>query len=51
MEQQTELEQILSMSVGDFLSYPNGEGELTGDREAEVELTGFELNTTMNHKI
>ena len=26
MEQQTELEQISSMSVGDFLSYPNGEG-------------------------
>lgn len=25
MEQQTELEQILSMSVGDFLSYPNGQ--------------------------
>lgn len=34
MEQQTELQQILSMSVGDFLSYPNGEGELTEGQEA-----------------
>lgn len=25
MEQQTELQQILSMSVGEFLSYPNGQ--------------------------
>lgn len=34
MEQQTELQQILSMSVGDFLSYPNGEKELTEGQEA-----------------
>lgn len=34
MEQQTDLEQILSMSVGDFLSYPNGQGELTEGQEA-----------------
>lgn len=50
MEQQTELEQILSMSVGDFLSYPNGEGELTEGQEIENKLTGFELNTTMNYE-
>lgn len=40
MEQQTELQQILSMSVGDFLSYPNGEGELTEGQEA----VGFTFN-------
>ena len=35
MEQQTELQQILSMSVGDFLSYPNGqEAELSLGQEA-----------------
>ena len=40
MEQQTELQQILSMNVGDFLSYPNGEGELTEGQEA----VGFTFN-------
>lgn len=40
MEQQTELEQILSMSVGEFLSYPNGQGELTEGQEA----VGFTFN-------
>jgi hypothetical protein len=40
MEQQTELQQILSMSVGEFLSYPNGEGELTEGQEA----VGFTFN-------
>lgn len=35
MEQQTELQQILLMSVGDFLSYPNGqEAELSLGQEA-----------------
>lgn len=36
MEQQTELQQILSMGVGDFLSSPNGEGELTEGFNAVV---------------
>ena len=40
MEKQTELQQILSMSIGDFLSYPNGEGELTEGQEA----VGFTFN-------
>jgi hypothetical protein len=40
MEQQTELQQILLMRVGDFLSYPNGEGALTEGQEA----VGFTFN-------
>lgn len=43
MEQQTELQQILSMSVGDFLSYPNGqEAELSLGQEA----VGLKFNSS-----